>query len=119
MMATRSHISSQCAISESWTARTDSSLMAPAWKAAIRSGTATMVISSIASRPPKPVRSAESPMYSVGPGLAGGARQGRQGAGPRRGERDRLFVRPGHRRVGGLLDLDQLGALAHLGHDVA
>ncbi len=40
--------------------------MAPFWYRAMRSGAATIVTSSTASRPPKPVRSAGLPAYSSG-----------------------------------------------------
>ena len=50
----------------SWTALTPSRSITPRWYRAIRSGAATIVISSTASRPPKPVRSAELPTYSSG-----------------------------------------------------
>ena len=61
MIAMRSAISSQWAIMASCTAFTPSRSMAPFWYAAMTSGTQIMVISSIVSRPPKPVRSATSP----------------------------------------------------------
>src|SRR5260370_1532671 len=48
------------------TARTPSSLTRPAWYAAMRSGTHTIVTLSVTSRPMMPVRSAASPMKSFG-----------------------------------------------------
>src|SRR3954454_648557 len=72
-MATRSAISSQCAIIASWTALTSSADRLPLCSAAIRSATASIVTLSMASRPPKPVRSAELPTYAEAATFSGTA----------------------------------------------
>ena len=85
----------------------------PFWYTAIRSGTASIVTSSTASRPPKPVRSAAVADVVVG---RQAHRLGAVGA----GEADLAALRDALQSAStaDLLDLDQLGLLLDHRHDV-
>ena len=113
-MATRSAISSQWAIIASCTALKPSMSIMPRSSAAVRSGTHSIVTSSIASRPPKPVRSG---------GVADVVgRRDLHVVGHARCHRDRLTLRALvqlHRAAAAdLLDGDQLRLGLDLGGDV-